>query len=346
MFKWIFFLCFSICWKNAVSQNLIRNPSLEEIKAKNEICEYEPDSVFDRLQLKYWSSCTYFTPRKIIHSEEHSYYKNNPTARTGNIMVRLSTYTYPSYLQNQLKIPLQKGKKYYFELWTASGYPQNKQDKKFDSLQITLSDTLLSVKTYESINMKPAATLCIESNFHNKDKWRRAYAYFTAERDAKFLIIGTFRDLSAIRHTFNPPAGGVFEIDDVLLQEVREDESILALDTVFYEHSFKSAQYSLSDSLKNFLYSLNKRISTADNFDCEVIVNGYTDNIGKTENNLKLSQKRADEVKNTLISTGLSTALITANGLGSSNPIADNSTESGRAKNRRVQIQLIFKRKN
>jgi hypothetical protein len=67
-------------------------------------------------------------------------------------------------------------------------------------------------------------------------------------------------------------------------------------------------------------------------------VEGYTDNIGSDEYNQKLSEERADGVRSYLVSQSVSNANITAAGLGKSNPIADNSTNSGRAQNRRVEL--------
>ena len=67
-------------------------------------------------------------------------------------------------------------------------------------------------------------------------------------------------------------------------------------------------------------------------------VEGYTDNIGSDEYNQKLSEQRADAVRDYLASQGVPDANITAAGYGKSSPIADNSTNSGRAQNRRVQM--------
>ena len=67
-------------------------------------------------------------------------------------------------------------------------------------------------------------------------------------------------------------------------------------------------------------------------------VEGYTDNIGTEEYNDKLSGERADSVRDYLASQGVPDTNISAAGYGESNPIADNSTNSGRAQNRRVQL--------
>jgi outer membrane protein OmpA-like peptidoglycan-associated protein len=67
-------------------------------------------------------------------------------------------------------------------------------------------------------------------------------------------------------------------------------------------------------------------------------VEGYTDNIGSDEYNQKLSEERADGVKDYLIAQSVKDENITAAGYGKSDPIADNSTAAGRAENRRVQL--------
>src|ERR1700744_6418059 len=67
-------------------------------------------------------------------------------------------------------------------------------------------------------------------------------------------------------------------------------------------------------------------------------VEGYTDNIGSDEYNHKLSEERADAVRDYLVSQGVAPDNITATGYGMSNPIADNATSAGRAQNRRVQM--------
>ena len=65
-------------------------------------------------------------------------------------------------------------------------------------------------------------------------------------------------------------------------------------------------------------------------------IDGHTDSIGSEEYNLRLSQKRAINVMKELIKHGIDPAYLTAKGFGESMPIADNSTEEGRQKNRRV----------
>jgi len=69
-----------------------------------------------------------------------------------------------------------------------------------------------------------------------------------------------------------------------------------------------------------------------------VMVNGYTDDVGEAPANVRLSQARANAVVADLERRGLSADVLTAKGFGEENPIADNNTEEGRAKNRRVSV--------
>jgi len=80
----------------------------------------------------------------------------------------------------------------------------------------------------------------------------------------------------------------------------------------------------------------------------KIMVNGYTDNVpigpglmrqGVTTNVI-LSQKRADNVMQFMISQGVKSSLVSAQGFGDANPVAPNDTAAGRAQNRRVELTL------
>lgn len=71
-----------------------------------------------------------------------------------------------------------------------------------------------------------------------------------------------------------------------------------------------------------------------------VVIEGHTDNTGNEAANVSLSQGRAESVARALQESGAPSASLTARGFGSQNPIADNSTEAGRARNRRVSLSV------
>jgi peptidoglycan-binding protein ArfA len=74
--------------------------------------------------------------------------------------------------------------------------------------------------------------------------------------------------------------------------------------------------------------------------DVKLTVTGYTDNTGTDAINLPLSQNRAKAVASYLVSQGVPSGSVTSKGEGSSQPIAGNDTEAGRAQNRRTEIKV------
>ena len=77
-----------------------------------------------------------------------------------------------------------------------------------------------------------------------------------------------------------------------------------------------------------------------------IIAVGHTDSIGTDAYNQKLSVRRAESVKAYLISKGIEKNRIYTEGKGEKQPVADNKTKEGRAKNRRVEIEVVGTRKN
>jgi outer membrane protein OmpA-like peptidoglycan-associated protein len=73
--------------------------------------------------------------------------------------------------------------------------------------------------------------------------------------------------------------------------------------------------------------------------DLKLEVQGHTDNVGSDDYNLKLSDARAASVVAWLVSKGIAADRLTAQGYGSKVPIADNGSDEGRARNRRVELK-------
>jgi outer membrane protein OmpA-like peptidoglycan-associated protein len=78
--------------------------------------------------------------------------------------------------------------------------------------------------------------------------------------------------------------------------------------------------------------------------DAPMVVYGFTDNVGSRDNNMDLSQKRANSVRDYLCGRGIPQDLITAQGKGPDQPVSDNSSVEGRAANRRVEIVVSPKK--
>ena len=92
---------------------------------------------------------------------------------------------------------------------------------------------------------------------------------------------------------------------------------------------------------------LDDLVSKVKGINLEVIIAvGHTDSIGTDAYNQKLSVRRAESVKAYLISKGIEKNRIYTEGKGEKQPVADNKTKEGRAKNRRVEIEVVGTRKN
>ena len=72
----------------------------------------------------------------------------------------------------------------------------------------------------------------------------------------------------------------------------------------------------------------------------KIKIDGHTDNVGKEASNQTLSDNRAASVKAYLVGNGVDESRITSVGHGEDEPVADNKTAAGRAKNRRVEMHL------
>ncbi len=107
------------------------------------------------------------------------------------------------------------------------------------------------------------------------------------------------------------------------------------LDEVYFE----TGSYTLSE---NSMVALRKLLSALEfNPRMKLEIAGHTDNVGSPHSNLNLSQRRADAIIEWLEGKGVDRERLIAKGYGDSKPIADNSTETGRRKNRRTEVRII-----
>lgn len=121
---------------------------------------------------------------------------------------------------------------------------------------------------------------------------------------------------------------------DIPLQPIENEASII-LKNVFFDFDKSTLKPESYIELNHLVKLLNE------NPNIKVEISGHTDNFGNFDYNLKLSQARAEEVKTYLIQKGIPEHRIIAKGYGNLKPIADNSTEEGRALNRRTEFKII-----
>ncbi|PLK42195.1 OmpA family protein [Emticicia sp. TH156] len=97
--------------------------------------------------------------------------------------------------------------------------------------------------------------------------------------------------------------------------------------------------YTLTQASKDNLIKLSETLKEYG--DTNILVGGHTDNVGAENYNLKLSEKRANAVAGFLSNNGVKRTRMSVIGYGESTPLVDNTTESGRDKNRRVELAIV-----
>ena len=123
-------------------------------------------------------------------------------------------------------------------------------------------------------------------------------------------------------------------VSDSTLTNLKKGE-VLILKNIYFEldkSELLPSSYPELDNLANFL---------ARNSKTKLVISGHTDDTGTIEYNQELSEARAKAVSDYLASKGIETTRLIYKGYGNTKPVDDNSTEEGRAKNRRVEI-FIF----
>ena len=122
--------------------------------------------------------------------------------------------------------------------------------------------------------------------------------------------------------------------ESVAAPTVPKDSLIVLNDVLFEVNSYhlRAGVYAQLDSIADFVLS---------NRAMKVNVTGHTDPTGGEAHNQRLSENRARVVAEYLVEQGIPTSRVAFKGFGSAQPRADNTTEEGRSRNRRVEIHLL-----
>lgn len=129
------------------------------------------------------------------------------------------------------------------------------------------------------------------------------------------------------------PADSVYK-KNIALQPIKLNTSFVLKNIQFETNSFKLKSSSIIE-----LYKLMQILN--ENPTLKIEISGHTDNVGKATDNVKLSTNRAKTVVDYLIEKGIAAKRLSYKGFGSSQPIADNKTEAGKALNRRTEFKIV-----
>lgn len=132
--------------------------------------------------------------------------------------------------------------------------------------------------------------------------------------------------------SITPNTDSVF-IVNIALQPIEKGASIV-LKNIFFE----TGKFDLQNESKSELDKLVELLN--DNPNLKIQIDGHTDNVGQQKDNLELSNNRAKSVVGYLLSKGINQQRLSYKGFGATKPVADNNTETGRAKNRRTELYV------
>ncbi|HRE12153.1 MAG TPA: OmpA family protein, partial [Ignavibacteria bacterium] len=123
---------------------------------------------------------------------------------------------------------------------------------------------------------------------------------------------------------------------DIVLQSLKSlQNAAIVLNNIYFDFDRSDLQQGSFVELDRVVKFLN------DNPGVNIEISAHTDSKGSEDYNLTLSQKRAESVVAYLAGAGIDPARLVAKGYGESVPVADNSTEEGSAKNRRVEMKVL-----
>jgi outer membrane protein OmpA-like peptidoglycan-associated protein len=301
-------------------------------------------------------------------------------AKTGDAMVGIYTSktTYREYIQTELKETLQAGERYKLSFWvslseystgavaTIGGLFTNERIKD-DTRELFTNNTKTKhtngIKQEIAKIFQPQVVNSFDKPLLDTESWQKIEGEFVAKGGEKFLTIGNFYPAEQSNLLFpkflkNILPGAYYYIDDVELycltcheKKVIKQENI-TITTQKDEPQYKVGQVIV---LENIFFDFDKSVLLPQSFvelhklinileeypNMKIELSGHTDSKGSDKYNLKLSRERAEAVFNYLVEKGIDQKRLTHKGFGAKQPIADNATDEGRAKNRRVEFKIV-----
>lgn len=129
-------------------------------------------------------------------------------------------------------------------------------------------------------------------------------------------------------------------LNDAEVSIIKDSLKVIFPNNVLFASSSDQVNEAVKPTFKHFAAVLNKYNKT------KILITGHTDNTGAADYNRDLSERRATGAKNLLSSFDVSNDRMFTWGLSDRDPIAPNTTEEGKAKNRRVEFVILYDVKN
>ncbi|MFT3981573.1 MAG: OmpA family protein [Ferruginibacter sp.] len=358
--RFVYCICLFFIPVVAGAQNLLDNNGFEEL---NVCTEYHatcaPESWF------YIHPAT----NPLVNS------RVAPKALLGTQLLLLPMYDLSRQIKplvyTMLICPIQKGKQYKLSFYL------NTSRRKFYNIDIAFLQKEPTYRDVDPYVIIPDIKITASDIVAEIKGWQSVEYIFTATHDAQFMLIGNINSFSDMKYTavdgMNKPGMVYYFIDEIVLrplvaeplckqaeankikmhaQDLRHTEYVLVdnepvtdtpkiiIDTlVLPSVLFKTNSALIEKKFSGLLDTVISQLAKKDIQSMQII--GHTDNRGKYENNVLLSQNRAESVKQYILSK-IAVDNITASGKADTVPVAENATEAGRTKNRRVEIIISY----
>jgi outer membrane protein OmpA-like peptidoglycan-associated protein len=222
-------------------------------------------------------------------------------------------------------------------------------ESKFDAAEFYLADdktqTVEGQKTKIDYALKEGGAepsyLQIRRNYTNAVKSIGGQILLDQERHASFKIVKGGKEVWASVEGFNDGRDYTLIVLEKgeMTQEVTAKDMLDALNKdgfIALYINFDTGKFDIKPDSQPIIDQIAALLKN--NPDLKLGIEGHTDNVGTAEGNKKLSEQRAKSVMNAVVKLGIAADRLSATGWGQEKPVADNRTEDGRAKNRRVEI--------
>lgn len=200
-------------------------------------------------------------------------------------------------------------------------------------IDVTVSDFKNNMLPYEIIVFRSALK---ERDYQGITGTDGKFTIRLPAGDKYEIFILGFKDSTSYNVLEIPaPSGNTYYKDAFRVDIQFESPRTFVLEDCNFETGKATLEPESYKVLDELVAYLNRKV------DERIELGGHTDNVGSAAANLKLSQERAQSVKNYLVARGISEDRVEARGYGMTEPVAENTTEEGRAQNRRTEVKIL-----